>query len=107
MVDDGDAVAESLGFVHVVRGEENRAARGLEFLDEIPDLAARLRIESGRRLVEEEQIRITDDRARNRQPLLLTAGQFSDTTVALLVELHESDDVVDAAAPRIKAAKQA
>jgi hypothetical protein len=34
---------------------------------------ARLRIEAGRRLVQEEHFRITNQRARERKPLLLSS----------------------------------
>src|SRR5689334_21645719 len=106
MVDDRDAIAEPLGLVHIVGREQDRAARGLELLDEVPDLAARLWIEPRRRLVEEEQIRVADDRAGDGQSLLLPAGQLTNPAVTLLVELDESNDVVDRSARRIEAAKQ-
>ena len=73
VVHDGELVAEPLGLVHVVGGQQDRPPGFLELLDEIPQLAARLRIETGRRLVEEEQIGLADERARQRQPLFLAA----------------------------------
>src|SRR5213075_2526252 len=106
MVDDRDTVAKSLGLVHVMRREQNRAAGRLELPDELPDLTARLRIEPGRRLVEEEQLRIADDRAREREPLLLPSRKLADPTVALLVELDESDHFIDSAPACIEAAKE-
>ncbi len=78
VIDDRDAVAQNLGFVHVVRREHDRAAVRLEVGDQIPELAARLRIETGGRLVEKEQVGIADDRAREREPLLLSARQLAD-----------------------------
>ena len=51
VVHDGDALAEPLGFVHVVRGEKDGAARGFELLDQIPKLAAGLRIEASGRFI--------------------------------------------------------
>ena len=78
VIDDRDAVAEHLRFVHVVRREHDRAAERFEFGDQIPELAARLRIETGGRLVEKEQIGIADDRARERETLLLSARQLAD-----------------------------
>src|SRR5512138_156716 len=107
MVDDGDAVAEPLGLIHVMRREEYRAARRFELLDEVPDLSARLGIEPRRRLVEEEQIRVAHDRTGDRQPLLLAARQLADPAVPFLIELYEPDHVVDAPAGCIEAAKQA
>jgi len=106
VVDDRDAVAEALRFVHVVRGEQNRAPRRLELLDELPDLPPRLRVESRRRLVEEEQLRIADDGARERQTLLLSAGQLPDARGPFLVKLDETDNLGHAAAARVEAAKE-
>ena len=58
-------------FVHVVRGEQNRAAVALELPDQVPELAPRLRIEAGGRLVEKEQTR---DRRRARRPARAAAS---------------------------------
>ena len=58
-----------------MRREQDRPAGLLELLDEIPQLPPRLRIEPGRRLVEKQQIGIADERAGERQPLLLPARQ--------------------------------
>ena len=74
MVHDRDAVAQVLGLFHVVRRQQHRAALGLEPLDEVPQRAPALRIEAGRRLVEEDQLRIVDERQRDRQPLALAAA---------------------------------
>src|SRR6185503_783517 len=95
VVHDGYALAEPLGFVHVVRRQHDRAAGALEFFDELPELAACLRIEPGRRLVEKQELRIADERAREREPLLLAARQRADARAPLLLELHEPDDVLD------------
>jgi hypothetical protein len=77
-----------------VRGEKNRAPGSLELFDQIPELAPRLRVEPRRRLVEEQQIGIADERAREREPLLLTAGQCTDARAPHLLELNELDDVI-------------
>ena len=61
----------------------------LELVDQVPELAARLRVEAGGRLVEEEQLGIADQRAGEREPLLLPARQRADARVALLLQLHQ------------------
>src|SRR5207249_4597654 len=63
MIDDSHAVTEPLGFVHVVRREHHDAAGGFVAADYVPKLPPRLRIEAGRRLVQEEELRIADERA--------------------------------------------
>ena len=75
VIHDGDAVAQALGLIHVVRGENDGAARLLELVDQVPQMAARLGIEAGGRLVEKQQLRIADQRAGHGQPLLLPAGE--------------------------------
>src|SRR6185436_21019740 len=48
VVDDGDAVAQALGLLHQVRRQEHGFAAIADAADEIPDRAARLRVEAGR-----------------------------------------------------------
>ena len=64
VIDDGEAIAEAFGFVHVVSGEEDGAAFFLEDADDVPELAAALRVEPGGRLVEKKNARISDERRR-------------------------------------------
>jgi hypothetical protein len=73
LVHNGDAIAKSLRFVHVVRREHNRSPSGLEGLYKIPHASSRLRIETCRWFVEEQEFRIRHKRTRDGQPLLLTA----------------------------------
>jgi hypothetical protein len=51
MVHDGDAVAENLSFVHVVRRDHDCLALLFDLRDEVPQVAACLRVEAGRRLI--------------------------------------------------------
>ena len=83
-----------LGFVHVVSGEDDGAAFGLEAANEFPELPPRLRVESGGRFVEEEKFRIADDRARHGKSLLLTAGEFADAGVGFLFERNAGDGLL-------------
>ena len=52
VIHDGHTVAEALGFLHVVRGQQDGAAGQFEFFDQIPQLAASLRIEPCGRLIQ-------------------------------------------------------
>ena len=55
-----------LGFGQIVRGEhDGYATRSALRLDQSPHAIAMLRIEAGRRLVQQQQIGLVDDRARN------------------------------------------
>jgi len=53
VVDDGDAVAQALGFLDVVRGHDDGFFLALQFLDDVVNLATDLRVEAGGGLIEE------------------------------------------------------
>src|SRR5215469_15223545 len=44
IVDDGNSIAQTLGLVHVMRGQEHGAAATLKLAHNVPQLAAALRI---------------------------------------------------------------
>src|SRR5206468_2916980 len=84
----------------------NRSSFRAKPLDEIPKLPSRLRVEPRGRLIEEQELRIADERAGHGEPLLLSAGQRAHAAVALLGELHERDDLVDHPTARVETSKQ-
>src|SRR5438132_1569535 len=86
VIDDGDVIAQPLRFFHVMSGQQNRAALLPKAGHDFPQLQAALRIQSGRRLVEKEDVGIAAQRPRPRQALLLTAGKLAHARVALLVQ---------------------
>ena len=68
LVQDRDAVGELLGLVEVLGGQQHgRAALG-EFLDGLPHLDPRLRVEAGGGLVEEDDRRVADQAHRDVEP---------------------------------------
>ena len=68
VVDHGDPVGELVGLVEVLRGEQDRRARGDEGAHDLPYLVAAARVQAGRRLVEEQQLGRDDDAGRDVQP---------------------------------------
>ena len=60
MIDDRQPITEALRFVHIVGGQHNGASALLELADDLPQLAAALRIESRGWLVEKEDFGIAD-----------------------------------------------
>src|SRR2546425_6474465 len=72
LVDDRDAVAEDLGLVEVMGGEDDGRAAFLDAANQLPEVSASLRIESGRRLVEEENLGSVDEGGRDGKTLSLT-----------------------------------
>ncbi len=60
----------------------------------------------GVRLVEKQELRISDQRTRDGQPLLLSARQRTDSRIALLFELDLVDYLSDIARLSIEALKE-
>jgi hypothetical protein len=99
---DPDAIAEGLGLVEVVRGEQDRLAEVGERAHGAPGGAARLGIEAGRRLVEEDELRVADEREGEIQPARLPAGQPADADVRALLQADDLDDLLDGARVRVE-----
>src|SRR5581483_11633820 len=103
----GDAVGELLGLVEVMRRQQNRLAQRAQVEDRVPGGAARARVEAGRRLVEEDQLRVADQREPEVEAPLLPAGQRSHARVALLVEADERRHLFGVARPCVVAGEHA
>ena len=79
----------TLGFIHVMGRDEDRDAAVAEVVEQIPDLLAMDRIETGSRFVEKEQRRIVDERARHRQHLAHPAGKFAGHGVPFFFQIGQ------------------
>src|ERR1700690_4206666 len=97
VVDDADAVTQALSFVHVVRRQQHGAPAPLEALDDVPKLQARLGVEPRRWLIEEDELRVSDERACDGEALLLPPGELLVPGVPFLFERDDSEDVVGVA----------
>src|SRR2546427_12949888 len=95
VIHDRDAVAQALGFLHVVGREQHGPAVRAEPADDFPQLPSRLRIQAGRRLIEEQQLGFADERARDGEALLLAARERHDARLALFLEPDEREHLVD------------
>src|ERR1035438_4376038 len=82
------AVAQALGFIHVMRGEQHGAAIALKSANDVPKLAPALGIESRGRLVEKQNLWIANQRRRYGQPLALPARELSHPRVGFLGQLQ-------------------
>ena len=89
-----------------MRGEEHRLAARLEALHHVPELPPRLGVESGGRLVEEEQIRIGNERARDGEALLLSARKLLHPRAAFLAQSDEVEHLIDLTPARKEAAEE-
>ena len=87
-------VAQLLGFVHVVRGQHERDPALLEPVQPVPQHVASLRIEPGRRLVEQQQFGLVDQCAGDRDPSLHAPRQRFDLALCAVAELHELEQLL-------------
>ncbi len=65
-------------------------------VDQLPELAARQRVDAGGRLVEDQQVRIVDQRAAQRQLLLHAARQLAGRPVGKGIETGRGEQLFDA-----------
>ena len=81
-------VGQLLGLVQVVGAQHDADPVAAQPADQVPGAAPGLRVHAGGRLVEEQQLRTRDQRHRQRQPLLLAAGQPLDRRAGHLGQPH-------------------
>jgi hypothetical protein len=91
--EDRDPVGETLRLVEVVGGEHDRFAKRAEVLDRRPAAAARLGVEAGRRLVEENQVRVAREGECQVQAAALPTGQAPDLRVLVLGQLDDLEQI--------------
>ena len=75
MVDDGELVAQFLRLVELVGAEQDRLAPVPEGGDVTPDGRAGLDVNAERRLVQDDDLGVVQQRAGDRQPPLHAAGE--------------------------------
>src|SRR6266436_9219407 len=90
-------VAAALGFVHVVSGDEEGDAMTGKLEQEIPELAARDRIDARGGLVEKEERRLVQHGAAESEALLPATGKLRGQAIEVGSEAVELDNFVDAA----------
>jgi hypothetical protein len=90
---DHHAVADELDLAQQVRVEQHRGAAAPKLLEQQPDGPAADRVESARRLVEEQERRRADQGLRDSEPLLHALRHLLDAAVASLGESHELEQV--------------
>ena len=104
MVQDRQPVAQGLGLVHIVGGEDHRAPFALDPPHHVPQAAPGLGVQPGGGLVQEHQLRIVHQGQGQGQPLLLAAGQGGVIGVGLVLELDQLQQFGGAAVPGVVAA---
>ena len=97
VLDDRHAVRERLGLVEVVRGQHDRLAELAQRADRLPGRAASLGVEAGRGLVEEDQLRVADEREREVQAAQLAPRELAAAHVGAILEAREREHLLDVA----------
>ena len=98
-----------LGFVHVGGRDHHAHLRPppADAVDQLPELPPRQRVDAGRRLVEDQEIGIVDQRAAERQLLLHAARELAGGPLEERVEAGRAGQIVDARLPlRLALAEQ-
>jgi hypothetical protein len=90
VVDDGDAMGHAIGFVHVMRRQEDgRLLCLIQVLDVRPQLVPGLRIKSKRGLIEKQNLGRVQEAPGDFQAALHSSGKRLDVVVAALPELEQ------------------
>jgi hypothetical protein len=93
VVDDRDPVAELVGLLHVVRGEEHGPAVVAQLEDALAEVARRLRVEAHRRLVEEQQRGVGEECAGQHEALPHAGAELLDVVVGAVRQVDRLEDV--------------
>ena len=102
LVDDDQPVAELLGLIHVVRRQQQRRALLLQPEQPVPQDVPRLRVEPGRRLVEQQDAGVVDEGARDGEAALHAPREIVDLALGPVGELGELEQLVGALAQMLE-----
>src|SRR5262249_41619091 len=91
---DRDTVADELYLAEQVRVQQDGDAAAAQLLQQRPDGAAADRVERARRLVQEEQLPVPDERLRDAEALLHPLRHLLDVPVARVREADELEQLV-------------
>ena len=83
-VHDHEAIAELLGLVHVMRGQDQGDAVALELEQPLPQQVASLGIEARGRFVQQQDLRVVDQRPGDGEPPAHSSGQGVDAVSCLV-----------------------
>ena len=98
-VDDRDAGAQLLELGQDVAADDDGLAHRAQLAEQLAQLDPGARVEARGRLVEQQHLRIVDQRVGQAQPLLHPAREGLDVRVALVAEVDQLEQVGDHPAP--------
>ena len=94
VVDDHDVVGELVGLLEVLRRQQHVGAGGDERPDRVPQLDAAARVETGCRLVEQQQAWCADEAGAEVEAAAHAARVAAHETIGRVVETELLEDVV-------------
>ena len=97
-VEDDDVVGEAVGFLEVLRREDERRAVADELAQQVPEVAAAPGVEAGGRLVEEEHLGAGDERRREVEAPAHAAREGLHELGGLGAQVHQLEQLVGALA---------
>ena len=106
MIHDGDAVAKAFGFFNIMSGHQNGFFLAAQFLDDVVNLAADLRVKAGRGLIKEQNLGVVDQGHGEGQPLLLSAGELAVKRVALFFQAEALEQFLRLTAALVEAGEE-
>ena len=108
VVDDRQPVAQLVGLLEVLRGEEDGRAALVDAPHLVPHRQPARGVEAGRRLVEEQHLGPVHERRREVEPALHAARVALDPAVGRVLELDQLEQLLGARrAPRAATARTA
>ena len=106
-IDHADAVGHLLGFLDVMRGEDDGDARLTHRPHQAPHVLPQLDVDAGGRLIEEQDLRLMRERLGDHDAALHAAGQRHDLAVLLVPERQVFQHFLDEGRVRLLAEQQA
>src|SRR5688572_24714952 len=103
VVHDGDAVAESFDFFHVVSRVDEGLTAGLEGLKGVEDGVAALGVNADGGLIKDEQVGVVEEGCTDVEPALHTATEAGDGFAGAVGEAGKAEGCVDALAEGVAA----
>jgi len=94
-----ESVAQLIRLFEVLRGQKDRRPEVVDAPEVVPQPVARLRIQPGRRLVQEDQRRSVNQRGRGVEAFLHAAGELFGALVCDVREIDEIEQFSDAVGP--------
>jgi hypothetical protein len=103
---DSNPAAQRLRLLQVMAGQYDCFSLSLDLTHQVPEVKPGYRIESGGRLIEEDDIGVIDEGGYNGEALLLAAGELADPHVATVLEIHHGEKLPRLSCRMVESAKE-